>query len=123
VRLKLSKLVLYRATPEVILAGPDPFNFRCPVLAFRTFPADLEPHGMAEPTLDARDWIPEEILNDPRCLVRECDGCEHMRQVGLCGADRHPSKEWAKPEGCPEYTPLSLEPGGDNDPEDFIDYS
>jgi hypothetical protein len=78
---------------------------------------------MAEPSLKASDWIPDEILNDPRCLVRECDGCEHMREEGLCGVDRHPSEEWAKPGGCPDFQALCLEASGDGNPEEFLDYS
>ena len=78
---------------------------------------------MPEPTLDAREWIPSDILNDPRRLVRECDACIHMLPVGLCGADLHPEEEWSQPEGCEAYTPLCIEAGGDADPEDFLDYA
>jgi hypothetical protein len=70
----------------------------------------------------AEDWIPAEILNDPRRLVRDCDGCTHMKAEGLCGLDLHPSEVWEKAEGCPEYDPLCIEAGGDADPESFVDF-
>ncbi|MBW3621783.1 MAG: hypothetical protein KY468_00045 [Armatimonadetes bacterium] len=78
---------------------------------------------MPEPTRHAEDWIPLEILNDPRHLVRDCDGCLHMLTEGLCGLDLHPKEVWANAEGCPEYDPLCIEAGGDQNPELFIDYS
>jgi hypothetical protein len=77
---------------------------------------------MPEPTLKAEDWIPREILDDPRLLVRECDACSHMRSVGLCGLDLHPKEVWSRPEGCEAYDPLCIEAGGDQDPEEAMDY-
>lgn len=78
---------------------------------------------MAEPTLKAEDWIPEEILNDPRHLIRECDACVHMKPEGLCGLDLHPKEVWSRPKGCVEYVPLCIEAGGDQNPEEAMDYS
>ena len=77
---------------------------------------------MADPTLKADEWIPLDILNDPRHLVRECDGCRHMLEEGLCGEDLHPAEEWAKSEGCLGYSPLCLEASGDGNPESPMDY-
>jgi hypothetical protein len=72
--------------------------------------------------LDRGDNIPVEILNDPRRLVRDCEDCEHCRDVGLCGLDLHPAEVWAKPEGCSEYAPLNLESGGDPDPDAYLEF-